>query len=215
MKGRLFMKKRFQIAVCTICVLLSLTSCASSSDIRNNTGTSIKETAAPASVGEDLELKAHNNTEDKKIMPSDLQAIKTEFTEVGSYSYDMDNDGEDEEIILTINAGKNSNNEFELNDGQEWQFYIKDGEKCYMLIDKYVQLGSISFDIADYYISSNTVPTATAIMNTSSMLVLTAYIYDAENDSYTEKVLYDSNSVADEGINKMYSSPRGVENNGI
>ncbi len=204
------MKKIIKFTACMACILLFAVSCTPNQNTENSDSETQNLLAASPALSETESKTSEVLAKIKEIAASELQAISNEFTEVGSYSYDMDNDGADEKIILTINASKNSKGDFELNDGQNWQLYIKKGESCYMLIDEYVQLGSISFDVMDYYIDGKAVPTITALTKTGSMLKLTAYTYNSEKNCYVERELYNTANETDGGINKIYSSQKGL-----
>jgi len=198
------MKKLTKFALCFSAVLLFLTSCTSNQPMPVNTAS--PETTATATA-----VPSEKPVQNSEVKIYACDSVNTEFTTLSEYSYDMDNDGVDEEIVLTINAQRNSDGSLDLNDGQNWQLYVQKGEKYYLLIDRYVQIGKINFNVADYYNEDKTIPTIVATTDTNAKLVLNAYTFNLEENCFVERVLYDSSTESDSGINKMYSSDPEVE----
>lgn len=126
-------------------------------------------------------------------------------TEVDRYSCDIDGDGDEEKVILLIDAEYGNDGRLIRNDGQEWFLYIDDNGSSYVLLDEYVQNGDVNFDVADYYTAEGVVPQITVTVSTGSKLSITNYSY-AANGMYAGEVLYDTGEVTDGGINRKYSS---------
>lgn len=189
-------KKALIFTICVFAVVLSTVSCTNSEKSQ--------ETAMQTPVPEITQTELPNSNTvvpQKSVYSSD--SINEDMNVIAEYSYDMDNDGTEEKIVLASDVKKGA----ELDsDGHNRQLYIKDGDKYYILADQYVQLGNIEFEVMDYYKGTQAVPTVVVTYDTSSMLKLYAYVYDNDNNCYTERELYNSSNESENGINKMYSS---------
>lgn len=104
------------------------------------------------------------------------------------FAIDFDNDGIEEKIGMYTSAQKDSNGEVMWDDGQNWLFIVQDTDKDYVLVDEYVQLGSIDFNIYtiedDFYISTYSSRTAS--------LTLNLYHYDRVNDNFEMTTPYNA-----------------------
>ena len=129
------------------------------------------------------------------------------MTEVTSYVGDTDADGTDERVVLATTAERDSKNEFLWNDGQNWAIYVEDGpDESYVLLDKYVQAGSVYFDVSDYYLKDGTIPKITITVSTGSGLSIKNYTFQKDKSAYIEETIYDTKNVTEGGINKRFSS---------
>ncbi len=129
------------------------------------------------------------------------------FTEVVSYVGDCDGDGSDETVILSTAAERDSNGEFLWNDGQNWALYVKDNaEDTYILYDGYVQAGNVYFDVSDYYMSDGAKPIITVTVSTGAGMTIKNYSYSKEDNGYIESSVYDTQEIAEGGINRRFTS---------
>ncbi len=129
------------------------------------------------------------------------------FTEITSYVGDCDGDGNDETIVLSTAAERDEKGNFLWNDGQNWALYVTDNfNDAYMLYDGYVQAGNVYFDVADYYMSDVAKPVITVTVSTGAGLNIKNYTFSNDNNGYKETVIYDTQSIAEGGINKRFSS---------
>lgn len=114
------------------------------------------------------------------------------------FAFDFDSDGVEEKIGMYTAAGKDSNGEIAWDDGQKWLFIVQDTDKDYVLVDEYVQLGKIDFNIYtiedDFYITTNSARTAS--------LTLNLYHYDRENDNFIMTVPFNTSG----NVNMLKSS---------
>lgn len=157
-----------------------------------------EETNIPASV---TEVKAQS-------LPDDIAVLH----EITAYTGDVDADGTDERIILATSAERDEKGEFLWNDGQKWALYVQDGaEDTYVLFNKYVQAGSVYFDVADYYLKDGAVPKILVTVSTGAGLSLKNYTFESEKAAYTEEVVFDTQNVTEGGINRRFSSIPAIE----
>lgn len=103
-----------------------------------------------------------------------------DLTTLDEFEFDFDKDGQMESIKMLTAAGRGPDGEIAWDDGQDWTLIVQDSDKDYVLVDEYVQLGRIDFNIftidEDFYISTYSPRTAS--------LTLNLYQYDRENDSF-------------------------------
>lgn len=114
------------------------------------------------------------------------------------FDFDFDNDGNEEKFAMYSAAQRDSNGEIAWDDGQDWLFIVHDNDKDYVLIDEYVQLGSIKFNIytieEEFYIATYSARTAS--------LTLNVYEYNMENDTFVMTTPFNPNG----NINMLKSS---------
>jgi hypothetical protein len=130
----------------------------------------------------------------------------TKLSKVSQYSYDIDEDGTKENIVLYTAAGVDKDGKFIWDDGQNWSLVVEDGEQIYKLFDHYVQLGSAYFEFSEYYKNDNKIPTITLVVSEGASFYLENYSYDKANKYFTEELLYSSQDKSDAGISKLFSS---------
>ena len=108
-----------------------------------------------------------------------LDVVDT-LTTLDDFEFDIDDDGEMEMIKLLTAAEKGSNGEIAWDDGQKWMLVVLDTDKDYVLVDEYVQLGKIDFNI---FLVDETFYISTLSPRTAS-LTLNIYEYDKNNDRF-------------------------------
>ncbi len=113
------------------------------------------------------------------IKPVDKVDIEN-LTILDEFEFDFDKDEEMEKISMLTTAQKDSKGEIAWDDGQNWMLIVQDKDKDYVLVDEYVQLGMIDFNVftidEEFYISTYSPRTAS--------LTLNIYQYDRDNDSF-------------------------------
>ncbi len=131
------------------------------------------------------------------IEPTDKVDVGN-LTVLDEFEFDFDNDDEAEKIALLTAAQKDSNGEVMWDDGQDWMLVVQDTDKDYVLVNEYVQLGRIDFNVftadEDFYISTLSPRTAS--------LTLNLYKYDKGNDSFIMTTPYNASG----NVNMMKSS---------
>ncbi|MDD4688591.1 MAG: hypothetical protein PHE51_02460 [Eubacteriales bacterium] len=172
-------------------VPLLFVGCNDASKIDNN-----KETPNAPAIIEKVNISSEK-------LPEELK----KYTEVSSYTGDIDGDEKDETIVLSTSAQKDQNGEFVWDDGQKWALYItENADDAYILYDDYVQLGNVEFDVSDYYMNDGTDTKVTVTISTGAGLKLINYSYDKETHGYAQEVVYDTDSITTGGINRRFSS---------
>lgn len=138
------------------------------------------------------------------IMPSKLPDGAATWTEINRYTGDVDADGIDENVILSTTAERDENGEIFWNDGQNWLLYIEDREETYVLLDEYIQLGNVYFEVLDYYMEDKTQPCINIITSTGSGFNLKNYTF--VDGGYEEMALYSTDEKTKAGVNRRFSS---------
>lgn len=146
----------------------------------------------------------------KMISASEKSKIGENWSTVGEYGYDIDNDNIEENIKLSTSA-QMSNGAILWDDGQQWTLEVSDGIETFTLFDEYVQNGNVYMDISDYYENNNAIPTITVIKSAGADFEVISYKYNSADNTFTENVIIDSDKVSDGGINQRYSSIPYIE----
>ncbi|HYE83024.1 MAG TPA: hypothetical protein VEG39_12770 [Clostridia bacterium] len=124
------------------------------------------------------------------------------MTKLREFSCDVDMDNEDESIELYTAAGRAENGDMQWDDGQSWILLVRDGEKAYPLLSRYVQLGVVHFTVSNS--NEDKLPYITVIVPTNASFSMKGYTYNKEKDSFSEETLYES-----EDDNWLYSTIPG------
>lgn len=186
--------KNFKIILVLLITLLMISGCGKKDDT----------IVPPSETGNDMpETK---NEQLVEIKPQKISAEIADLTEVTSYVGDVDGDGNDETVVLSTSAERNAKGEFLWNDGQDWALYVKDTADAYVLFDGFVQLGSVYFEISDYYMKDGAEPRISVIVSTSAGFSVKNYAFEKEKSAYIEDVLFDTRDVTAGGINRRFSS---------
>ncbi len=138
-------------------------------------------------IEEPVEEPAEEPLKNIIIKPSDKVDVAN-LTVLDEFEFDFDNDSEMEMIRMYTAAGKDGNGNIAWDDGQKWMFIVQDTDKDYVLVDEYVQLGRIDFNVFtvddDFYISTLSPRTASLTFN--------LYNYDRGNDSFIMTTPYNA-----------------------
>ncbi|AOT72554.1 hypothetical protein [Geosporobacter ferrireducens] len=114
-------------------------------------------------------------------------------TKLSEFAVDLDLDGEEEKIELHTAAERNKNGEMVWDDGQKWLLVVQDGDLYYSLLDEYVQLGQVYFNVS--YYDNEPLPTITVITDTGANFKLVNYVYDKAQKGYSAELVYDSKDI--------------------
>ncbi len=185
--------KKFKLALIFVSVVFALAGCGEKSG----------ETPETNDPGQNAGVQ-----EEKNILISQPISEKIAgYTEVVSYVGDCDGDGADETVVLSTAAERDSKGEFFWNDGQNWALYVKDSaDVSYILYDGYVQTGSVYFDVADYYMTDGAKPVITVTVSTGAGLTIKNYSFSKPDSGYVETNIYNTQTIAEGGINRRFSS---------
>ncbi len=164
--------------------------------------------------GKKIETPEENPTNTDEVIETKTTVIKAgeipaeifEWNEVASYTGDVDGDGTDEVVTLVTSAEYDEDGEFLWNDGQNWALYVDDREEDYLFFKKYINIGSVYFEVLDYYMDEGTVPAINVVESTGAGFSVKNYGFSSDDKGYIETVIYDTKDVAAGGTNRRYSS---------
>lgn len=141
------------------------------------------------------------------IKQSEKSKISSSWSKIGSYGYDINEDGVEDNIHLYTSAKTASNGEIIWDDGQEWVLEVTDGINTYTLFDEYIQLGNVYFEVMDYYdADGKEVPTIVLVKSSSASFSVTKFTFDTKQNAFVKNDVINSDKESSGGINQRYSS---------
>lgn len=159
----------------------------------------------PAQNGENLNVE-NNQAEKKVIVDEKLPQEISKWHEVTRYTGDTDGDGSDENVVLLTSAEYDEDGEFFWNDGQNWALFVEDRDENYLLLNEYVNAGSVYFEVLDLYMEKGAQPQINVIVSTTSGFSLTSYAFSKDENGYVVIPQYDSGATTIAGTNRRFSS---------
>ncbi len=147
-----------------------------------------------------------NNADVTEIKASELPEKSAEWTEISRYTGDVDADGADENVILKTSAEKDETGEIFWGDSQEWILYVEDRTETFILLDEFIQIGSVYFEVLDYYMEDGGEPRINVMMSTGTGFKVESYLFNSKENLYECDVLYDTNAETKAGTNRRFSS---------
>lgn len=192
LKEVLFMKKYLNVPAVILILVLTMTGC-------NKNIEKPVDSDEISDVDNDL----------KKVVcgVQNLPERAEYFTEITSYTGDLDADGIDEVITLSTSAERNGKGEFIWNDGQEWLLSVRDKEDGnYILLNDFIQAGNVYFEVSDYYMKDGVVPKISVVESTGAGFSVINYTFSKEDFGYIRDVIFDTKTLTEGGINRRFSS---------
>ncbi len=183
--------KNLKVILLTLCLALLFAGCNGKlSEVPNQ----------PQSPEDEVETKS------TVISAQTLPVSIAGYEEITSYVGDVDADGADERVVISTSAERTKNGEFLWNDGQDWAVFVEDTNGVYMLLDKFVQAGSVYFDVSDYYMKDGAQPKILVTETTGAGLILKTYTYSKAENGYVEESVYDTSAITEAGISRRFTS---------
>lgn len=144
--------------------------------------------------------------EEKRIVKTgEIPSEVFEWNEAASYTGDVDGDGTDE-VVMLLTSAEQEDGEFLWNDGQNWALYVDDREDDYLFLKKYLNTGSVYFEVLDYYMDEGTEPVISVVESAGAGFSVKNYRFSPTDKGYIETVVYDTKDVTAGGTNRRYSS---------
>ena len=138
------------------------------------------------------------------ILPAALPEDAKGWTELSRYIGDVDGDGNDETVVLSTSAERDEDGEILWNDGQNWLLYVNDSDETYVLLNEFIQLGNVYFEVLDYYMEDGIEPCINVITTTGSGINLKNYKFN--DGGYKVSSLYDTTETTKAGVNRRFTS---------
>ncbi len=184
------MKKVRTLIIAFVCVSL-LSACGTKNKpVQNNENSNVE----------------NNVLEQKVVLTQKLPQEISNWHEVTRYTGDTDGDGSDENVVLLTSAEYDEDGEFFWNDGQNWALFVEDRGENYLLLNEYLNAGSVYFEVLDFYMEKGAQPQINVIVSTTSGFSLTSYAFLKEKNGYVVIPQYDSGTTTVAGTNRRFSS---------
>ncbi|MDZ5471347.1 hypothetical protein SM124_06265 [Bacillus sp. 31A1R] len=112
-------------------------------------------------------------------------------------TFDLDGDGEEEQIEMYVNAEQDEKGEFAWDDGHNWLFVVKDGDQTYPLYDGWVQLGTLKF----WVIETDETPMVILLKTGTAEFTLQTFTYNNVEQGFIKETQFNP-----EFVNFFYHS---------
>lgn len=136
----------------------------------------------------EVPLTSDQPEEVKEEIPGQEKVSLEGLNLYSQYEFDINGDGEDEEISLYTSADIGLDGEFMWDDNQRWLLVVHGKDLDYVLIDKQIQLGNLEFFFYsqedDFYITS--------VESSSANINIKEFEYDLEKDLFLLTKLYET-----------------------
>jgi hypothetical protein len=149
---------------------------------------------------EEIELDSDRLDEDRPVKGVTITAKEIESYPISLYdqtTFDLDGDGEQEQIEMYVNAEQAENGEYIWDDGQNWLLVVKDGDKTYPLFDGWVQIGKLSF----WLLESDEKPMLILLKTGTAEFNLQTFTFNEEESGYLQEIHFNP-----ENVNFWYGS---------
>lgn len=186
--------KHFKLFLALMLAMIITAGCNSDKTVKNEN----------TSVGNDEDNQVVSEAVLVKSTP--LPDEVAEWTEVSRYTGDVDGDGTDEDVVLATSAEPDEDGTVMWNDGQDWALYVDDRDETYVLLNQYVQLGNVYFEVSDYYTADGAEPRINVIVSTGASFSMKSYSFSKKDMAYIENMVYDTSNETEAGINRRFSS---------
>ncbi|WP_097157775.1 hypothetical protein [Bacillus oleivorans] len=152
-------------------------------------GTEVEEIEHRGEENHSEDVETANNNDQTMIKAKKIESYPASLYE--QTGFDIDQDGEDEQIELYVNAHKDEDGEFAWDDGHNWLFVVKDGNETYPLYDGWVQLGSLSF----WLIESNETPMIILLKTGTAEFTLQTFRFSEEEKGFIQETQFNPEKV--------------------
>lgn len=192
------MKKIFFLSA--FCAMLCISACTNQKEPAPTAEPTISPVAAATA--------APTAAPDTNVISAGEQSkIGANWSKIGSYGYDIDADGIEENIRLCTSAQTDKNGNIIWDDGQDWVLEVTDGIETFTLFDENVKLGNVYFEIMDYYDESGKeIPNIVLVKSSSASFSVIRYTFNSEKNVFEENVVLNSDTESVGGINQRYTS---------
>lgn len=124
----------------SLCAVLALSACSDGNKTPELTAEPVQQTEAPTP-----EPTASPNA---YIYASATSQVSSSWTEVKSFSYDMDGDGVKEKIRLMTSAKKDSKGRLVIDDSHDWALEMQDNDEVFTLLNEKISNGCPYFEVS-------------------------------------------------------------------
>jgi hypothetical protein len=149
---------------------------------------------------EEKVIQSEEIEKDSHIKGTTIKAKPIESYPISLYDqfqFDLDRDGEDEQIEMYVNAGQDEKGEYIWDDGHNWLLVVKDGNNTYPLFDGWVQLGKLSF----WVLESGETPMIILLKTGTAEFTLQTFTFNEEESGFIQETQFNP-----ENVNFWYNS---------
>jgi hypothetical protein len=146
------------------------------------------------------EMGSDRLEEDRPVKGVTIIAKEIESYPLSLYdqtTFDLDDDGDEEQIEMYVNAEQDENGEYMWDDGQNWLLVVKDGDKTYPLFDGWVQIGKLSF----WLLESDEKPMLILLKTGTAEFNLQTFTFNEKESGYIQEIHFNP-----ENVNFWYNS---------
>ncbi|MFE8699631.1 hypothetical protein ACFYKX_03220 [Cytobacillus sp. FJAT-54145] len=146
--------------------------------------------------------------QEKEVKTSDTEGLETDnddpevsikAKEIESYpislydqvEFDIDGDGEPENIEMYVNAEQDGEGKYLWDDGQDWLLVVKDGDKTYPLFEGWVQIGKLSF----WLIESGETPMLILLKTGTAEFTLQTFTFEEKTQGFIQRTHFNPENV--------------------
>jgi hypothetical protein len=145
---------------------------------------------------EEQEVKEINSEElendnKNRVIIKANQIVSYPISLYDQINFDLDRDGEDEQIEMYVNTGKDEKGEYVWDDGQNWLLVVKDGDKTYPLYDGWVQLGKLTF----WLIESDETPMIILLKTGTAEFTLQTFTFNEKEQGFIQETQFNPENV--------------------
>ncbi len=190
------MKKFVLLFACTLIFLLSGCSLIPTGKTKSSSAETVS--SQPSSLQPASSTASSKTT---AIAPSTktLEQYVEGMEVYDSFTYDFDKDGQNEDIVLAVDAERGSDGKVIFDDGQEWALCIRMKDVCYpIFLRGYVQIGYLEYTL---YESPASVPTLLISCRQGAGIQIFDCVYDSPGKQFIMNEVYNTG-----GINVLHSS---------
>lgn len=168
--------KRITMWIAVLCAVMAFSACGA--DQANNAPVS---SPSPMAVTPTQEPTAEPKV---YLYASEQSQAGKAWTEVKSYSYDMDGDGKEEKMRLMTSAKKDSKGRLLIDDIQDWVVEMQDGTEVFTLFSGKVSNGCPYFEVySDVDITKNYVR---VLVSSSAQFIDKSYEFLSDKRAFEE-----------------------------
>lgn len=194
------MKKLLILAAMMAAMLL--TGCETASELLKP-----EETDTPVVVTPQKPIYSQNDEvvePTTKISRTQILQMTNEWTIMGDFKYKITDRGQDDRIVLATSA-KSDGKDMMWDDSQYWTLAVIAKDGAYNLFSERMQ-GYVYAEVNEAFIGGFTTTVITAYIFSNTDRDIRNYVYDPEEDVFTEYQEYTTKSFSTGGINNLFTS---------
>ena len=139
-----------------------------------------------------------------KIVLSKTLNMTNEWTIMGDYSLSLTKSGKKDRVLLATSA-RSVNGEMQWDDSQYWTLAVLTDDGAYNLFYQRFQ-GVVYAEVNEAYVHGMATPVITAYAFSGADRDIRNYVYNYDEDAFTEEQIFTTKTFSTGGINTLYST---------